>query len=56
MVFLQINLIAPPLYVMTTQTLERTEGLAQINQAIEAVSKDIKEAGGQFNIQQQVIF
>ncbi|KAL5016081.1 hypothetical protein ScPMuIL_005670 [Solemya velum] len=50
---IKINLIAPPLYVMTTQTLERTEGLAVLNQAISQIKATIEDAGGMFNIQQQ---
>jgi hypothetical protein len=51
----QINLIAPPLYVMTTNTLEKTEGLALLAKAI-AVIKDTIEAdsGGVFNVQSAV--
>nr|UFQ05577.1 eukaryotic translation initiation factor 2 subunit alpha [Haliotis discus hannai] len=50
---IKINLIAPPLYVITTQTLERTEGLAKLNQAVAMIKESIEEAGGAFNIQQQ---
>lgn len=39
---------------MTTQTLERTEGLAVLNQAISQIKATIEDAGGMFNIQQQV--
>uniref|UniRef100_K1Q435 Eukaryotic translation initiation factor 2 subunit 1 n=1 Tax=Magallana gigas TaxID=29159 RepID=K1Q435_MAGGI len=48
-----INLIAPPLYVMTTSTLERTEGLATLNKAIASIKLTIEEAGGIFNIHKQ---
>ncbi|CAG2234827.1 EIF2S1 [Mytilus edulis] len=53
---IKINLIAPPLYVMTTSTLERTEGMALLNKAIAVIKEDIEEAGGIFNIQQQPRF
>ncbi|XP_052096538.1 eukaryotic translation initiation factor 2 subunit 1-like [Mytilus californianus] len=53
---IKINLIAPPLYVMTTSTLERTEGMALLNKAIATIKEDIEEAGGIFNIQQQPRF
>lgn len=49
--FVQINLIAPPLYVMTTTTMERTEGLELLNRAIAKVEQTIKAAGGVFNVQ-----
>ena len=50
----QINLIAPPLYVMTTQTLERAEGLAKLGGALGKIKDLIEEAGGVFNVKQQV--
>ncbi|CAH1253533.1 Hypp1195 [Branchiostoma lanceolatum] len=48
---IKINLIAPPLYVMTTQTLERTEGVLLLQKAINAIKEDIEEGGGVFNVQ-----
>lgn len=53
--FGQINLIAPPRYVMTTTTLERTEGLSVLNQAMAAIKEKIEEKRGVFNIQMEVI-
>ncbi len=50
----QINLIAPPLYVMTTQTLERAEGLAKLNGALSKIKDLIEDAGGVFNVKQVV--
>jgi len=50
---IKINLIAPPLYVVTTQTLERSEGLVALNQALEAIKTSIEESAGMFNIQLQ---
>lgn len=50
---IKINLIAPPLYVVTTQTLERAEGLAALNTALGSIKTCIEQAGGMFNIQQQ---
>lgn len=46
----RINLIAPPLYVVTTQTLERIEGLAKLNAALEKIKFTIEKAGGVFNV------
>lgn len=51
---LQINLIAPPLYVVITQTLERTDGIAALNKAIDAIKDSIEDAGGMFNTQLKV--
>lgn len=48
---IKINLIAPPLYVMTTQTLERSEGVAALEKATKIVKNAIEEMGGMFNIQ-----
>ncbi|KAK3089647.1 hypothetical protein FSP39_005315 [Pinctada imbricata] len=48
---IKINLIAPPLYVMTTTTLERSDGLEMLNKAIGVIKENIEEAGGIFNIQ-----
>jgi len=47
---IKINLIAPPLYVMTTTTLERSDGLKALENAIEQVGNTIRNAGGVFNI------
>uniref|UniRef100_A0AAQ6APW7 Eukaryotic translation initiation factor 2 subunit 1 n=1 Tax=Amphiprion ocellaris TaxID=80972 RepID=A0AAQ6APW7_AMPOC len=52
-VILSINLIAPPRYVMTTTTLERTEGLSVLNQAMAAIKEKIEEKRGVFNIQME---
>ena len=51
---LQINLIAPPLYVVITQTFERTDGIAALNKAIDAIKDSIENAGGMFNTCLQV--
>lgn len=47
-------MIAPPRYVMTTTTLERTEGLSVLNQAMAAIKEKIEEKRGVFNIQMEV--
>ncbi|CAG9834888.1 unnamed protein product [Diabrotica balteata] len=48
---IKINLIAPPLYVMTTSTPEKQDGLKVLGDAIEKVKATITELGGVFNIQ-----
>ncbi|KAK9873831.1 hypothetical protein WA026_002189 [Henosepilachna vigintioctopunctata] len=48
---IKINLIAPPLYVMTTSTPEKQDGLKILNDAIEVIKKTITDMGGVFNIQ-----
>lgn len=49
----RINLIAPPMYVMTTTTLERAEGLAKLNAAIEKIRDNIEEVGGIFKVKME---
>lgn len=48
----KINLIAPPSYVVTTQTMEREEGLALLTKALEKIKEKIESSGGIFTIQQ----
>lgn len=43
---IRINLIAPPLYVMTTQTTEKQDGLRALEGAIEKVTAKIVGHGG----------
>ena len=52
--YLQINLIAPPLYVMTTRTLEKSDGLKVMQTALEKIQEVITEAGGVFTIKMAV--
>jgi len=49
---IKINLIAPPLYVVTTQTMERPEGVEILTKAVEAIKLDITNAGGVFQMQE----
>ena len=51
---LQINLIAPPQYVVTTTTLERTEGIARLNTALQVIRESIEDDDGQFNVKMEV--
>ncbi|XP_033332831.1 eukaryotic translation initiation factor 2 subunit alpha [Megalopta genalis] len=48
---IKINLIAPPLYVMTTSTPEKQDGLKALNDAINAIQGKITTLGGVFNVQ-----
>lgn len=50
---LKINLIAPPQYVITTTTLDRTEGIAKLNTAIQVIRETIEESEGQFNVKME---
>ncbi len=51
---IKINLIAPPQYVITVTTLERTEGIAKLNTAIQIIRETIEEKDGLFNIKMEV--
>jgi len=48
---IRINLIAPPVYVMTCSTPEKAEGLALLTEGCRVVEEKIKAAGGNFTIQ-----
>ncbi|KAJ4428963.1 eukaryotic translation initiation factor 2 subunit 1 [Periplaneta americana] len=48
---IKINLIAPPLYVMTTSTPEKQDGLKALTQAINKIESTITTMGGVFTIQ-----
>jgi len=50
---IKINLIAPPLYVVTTNTLERNDGLNRLNQALDAIKTEIEAARGVYNIKKE---
>uniref|UniRef100_A0A0N5AAJ8 Eukaryotic translation initiation factor 2 subunit 1 n=1 Tax=Syphacia muris TaxID=451379 RepID=A0A0N5AAJ8_9BILA len=46
----KINLIAAPLFVVTAQTLERSEGLAAVNAALDVIKTTIEAHKGTFNV------
>jgi len=48
---IKINLIAPPLYVITTSTPEKQDGIQILNDACKAIEERISASGGSFNIQ-----
>ncbi len=52
--FCQINLIAPPVYVVTTTTLERELGVETLKKAIAAIEKSIVASKGQFSVKMEV--
>lgn len=52
---LQINLIAPPVYVVTTTTLERELGIETLKKAINAIEDSITASKGQFSVKMEVI-
>lgn len=46
----QIKLIAPPMYVMSTVTLDKEQGLETLHNAIERVSTSIRAKGGALDV------
>merc|ERR1712080_793751 len=48
---IRINLIAPPVYVMTCSTPDKTDGLAVLTEGCKAVEEKIMASGGNFAIQ-----
>lgn len=48
---IKINLIAPPLYVMTTSTPEKQDGLKALQDAIDKIEETISKMGGVFKVQ-----
>jgi translation initiation factor 2 subunit 1 len=47
---IKIKLIAPPLYVMTSMTLDKDVGLEAMNNAIEAIGAAIRSKGGALDV------
>ncbi|KAE8149718.1 translation initiation factor 2, alpha subunit [Aspergillus avenaceus] len=43
---IKVKLVAPPLYVLTSQCLDKTAGIKQLEEAIQKIESKIKEAGG----------
>ncbi len=46
----KIKLIAPPMYVMTSMTLDKEQGIEVMNQAIEAIGVVIRAKGGSLDV------
>lgn len=42
----KVKLVSPPLYVLTSQTLDKNAGIQVLEQAIEDITKQIRSAGG----------
>lgn len=42
----KVKLVSPPLYVLTSQCLEKTQGIAILEQAIQAIKDNIRKNGG----------
>jgi len=50
---IKINLIAPPLYVVSTTTLERELALEQLNKANDAIKESIEKSKGNFVVKME---
>ena len=48
----QMKLVAPPLYVLTTQTLDKNKGIQVLNEAIEVAEQTIKSHKGNFKVKE----
>ncbi|KAI5073762.1 hypothetical protein GOP47_0011775 [Adiantum capillus-veneris] len=48
----KIKLVAPPLYVLTTQTLDKEQGIAVLNAAIKACTKEIEKHKGKLSVRE----
>lgn len=46
----KIKLIAPPLYVMTTMSVDKEYGISVLNKAIEAIGETIRAKGGSMDL------
>jgi len=47
---IKIKLVAPPLYVMMTQSMAKERGIQALEESIGAISKTIKSKGGEINV------
>lgn len=48
----KIKLVAPPLYVLTTQTLDKEQGISVLNAAIKACTKEIEKHKGKLAVRE----
>ncbi|KAH7416193.1 hypothetical protein KP509_14G079800 [Ceratopteris richardii] len=48
----KIKLVAPPLYVLTTQTLDKEQGITILNAAIKACTKEIEKHKGKLSVKE----
>lgn len=50
---IKINLIAPPVYVITATSLDKEKGIEYLNTAIAAIRESITKSGGMLHVQQE---
>ena len=46
----KVKLVSPPLYVLTSQCLEKAVGIQSLEKAIDEIEKSIKKAGGAMEV------
>jgi len=46
----KVKLVSPPLYVLTSQCLEKTQGIAILEQAIQAIKDNITKNSGNCDV------
>ncbi|CCJ30834.1 unnamed protein product [Pneumocystis jirovecii] len=49
-VLIKVKLVAPPLYVVTTNTLDKKLGIQTLEEALEEIEKSIVSSGGEFTV------
>jgi len=49
---IKMRLVAPPLYVLTTMTLNKNKGIALLNEAVEVCQKSIESNKGQMRVKE----
>jgi translation initiation factor 2 subunit 1 len=47
---IKVKLVAPPLYVVTTQALDKQQGMDALNAALEAIRVEILKRNGKFSV------
>lgn len=47
---IKVHLVAPPLYVMDTTSLDKAEGLKSLNHALDVISEELKKRNGNLKI------
>lgn len=50
---IKIKLVAPPLYVMMTTSLDKEYGIAKLEESCKVISDTIKEKGGEMHVKQK---
>ncbi|QUC17312.1 uncharacterized protein UV8b_01553 [Ustilaginoidea virens] len=49
----KVKLVSPPLYVLTSTSFDKNQGITQLQQAIEGIRKSIEGAGGNLSVKME---